>query len=78
MRRNDPREYLDVGLGFVGFFAAAFVIITAVCELTGQPALAWALVSLALVVVFILLLQARRRMAAARLRAEEARAAQDS
>ncbi|MBN9629246.1 MAG: hypothetical protein J0I18_01320 [Actinobacteria bacterium] len=78
MRRNDPKEFVDVGLGFVGFFGVAFVIITAVCELTGQPALPWALVSLTLVVVFILLLQARRRMAAARLRAEEARAAQDS
>ncbi len=78
MRRNDPKEFVDVGLGFVGFFGVAFVIITAVCELTGQEALPWALVSLTLVVVFILLLQARRRMAVARLRAEEARAAQDS
>ena len=78
MRRNEPREYVDVGLGFVGFFGVAFVIITAVCELTGEPALAWALVSLVLVVIFIVLLQARRRIVAARLRAEEARAAQDS
>ncbi|QNE35290.1 hypothetical protein [Leifsonia shinshuensis] len=78
MRRNDPQEFVDLGLGFVGFFGVAFVIITAVCELTGQPALAWALVSLVLVVVFIALLQARRRIAAARLRAEEARAGQNS
>ncbi len=47
MRRNDPKEFVDVGLGFVGFFGVAFVIITAVCELTGQEALPWALVSLA-------------------------------
>lgn len=78
MRRNEPKEFVDVGLGFVGFFGVVFVIITASCELTGQPALAWALVSLVLVVIFILLLQARRRIAAARLRSEEARAAQDS
>ena len=78
MRRNEPKEFVDVGLGFVGFFGVVFVIITAACELTGQPALAWALVSLVLVVNFILLLQARRRIAAARLRAEEARATQDS
>ncbi|MEY9951375.1 hypothetical protein [Leifsonia sp. EB34] len=78
MRRNDPKEFVDLGLGFVGFFAVVFVIITASCELTGQPALTWALVSLVLVVVFILLLQARRRIAAARLRAEEAHAGQDS
>jgi len=78
MRWNDSRELVDVGLGFVGFFGIVFVIITAVCELTGQPALTWALISLVLVVIFILLLQARHRIAAARLRAEEARAAQDS
>lgn len=78
MRRNDSKEFVEIGLGFVGFFGVAFVIITAVCEFTGQPALPWALVSLALVAVFILLLQARRRIAAARLRAEEARAAQDA
>lgn len=78
MRRNDPKEFVDLGLGFVGFFAVVFVIITASCELTGQPALAWALISLVLVVIFIALLQARRRIQATRLRAEEARAGQDS
>lgn len=78
MRWNDSRELVDVGLGFVGFFGIVFVIITAVCELTAQPALTWALISLVLVVAFIALLQARRRIAAARLRAEEARAAQES
>ncbi|CAM5493336.1 hypothetical protein [Leifsonia shinshuensis] len=78
MRRNDPKEFVDLGLGFVGFFAVAFVIITASCELTGQPALVWAVISLVLVAVFIALLQARRRIQASRLRAEEARAGQDS
>ena len=77
MRRNDPKEFVDVGLGFVGFFGVAFVIITAVCELTGQPALPWALVSLTLVVVFIALWQARRRILAARLRAQQEQAASE-
>jgi hypothetical protein len=78
MRVTDSKELVDIGLGFVGFFGAVFAIITAVCELTGQPALTWALISLVLVVIFIALLQARHRIVAARLRAEEARAAQDS
>ncbi|WP_348786628.1 hypothetical protein [Leifsonia sp. NPDC080035] len=78
MRWNDPLELVDVGLGFVGFFGVAFLIITAACELTGQPALGWALTTLALVLAFIALWQARRRILAARLRAEEARLGQDS
>jgi cytochrome c-type biogenesis protein CcmH/NrfF len=78
MRRNDSKEFVELGLGFVGFFAVVFVIITASCELTGQPALIWAIVSLVLVIAFVLLLQARRRIEATRLRAEEARAAQDA
>ncbi len=74
MRWSDPREAVDVGLGFVGFFAVAFFVITLVCELTGQPALAWALITLVLVLLFVALWQARRRILAARLRAEEERA----
>lgn len=77
MRWSDPREAVDVGLGFVGFFAAAFFVITLVCELTGQPALLWALVTLVLVLLFIALWQARRRILAARLQAEEERAASE-
>ena len=74
MRWSDPREAVDVGIGFVGFFALAFVIVTAACELTGLPALGWAITSLVLVLVLILLWQTRRRILAARLRAEEERA----
>jgi len=73
MRWNDPREALDVGIGFVAFFAVAFFAITAWCELTGQPALLWAVVTLVLVLVLVGLWQARRRMTAARLRAQEER-----
>jgi len=73
MRRNDPREAVDIGIGFVGFFAVAFLIITAACELTGQPALGWAITLLVLVLLLVLLLQVRRRITATRLRAEEER-----
>ncbi len=71
MRWDDPLELVDVGLGFVGFFAFAFLVITVACELTGAASLGWALTLLALVLVLIALWQARRRITAARLRAGE-------
>lgn len=77
MRWSDPREAVDVGLGFVGFFAVAFFVITLVCELTGQPALTWALITLVLVLLFVALWQARRRILAARLRALEEQASSE-
>jgi hypothetical protein len=51
-RMSPPRatDRVDLGIGFLGFFAAAFLVITLACELTGRPALPWALVLLALVV----------------------------
>ena len=60
--RRDPRETLDVFIGIVGFFTAAFFVITLVCEVTGQDALGWALTLLAFVVLLALLLLGRRRM----------------
>ncbi|NUU04969.1 hypothetical protein [Leifsonia sp. C5G2] len=73
MRWRDSREVVDVGLGFVGFFSVAFLGITVFCELTGEPALGWALTLLVLVLAFIGLLQLRRRIIARRQEAEEAR-----
>ena len=73
MRWNDSREVVDVGLGFTGFFALAFLGITVWCELTGQPALGWALTLLVLVLAFIGLLQWRRRIIARRQEAVESR-----
>ena len=73
MRWSDSREVVDVGLGFVGFFGLAFLGITLYCELTGEPALGWALTLLVLVLAFIGLLQLRRRIIARRQEAEEAR-----
>ncbi|MFF2050123.1 hypothetical protein ACFVU2_00855 [Leifsonia sp. NPDC058194] len=77
MRWSDPREAVDVGIGFVGFFAFAFFVITLVCELTGQPALIWALVTLVLVLLLVALWQARRRILAARLRVQQEQAASE-
>lgn len=67
MRWNDSLEIVDVGIGIVGFFAFAFLIITIVSELTGADALGWALTLLALVLILVLLWQARRRIVASRL-----------
>jgi MYXO-CTERM domain-containing protein len=57
-----PTHQVDLLIGFTGFFAAMFFIITVVCELTGQPALTWALVLLLLVVVLALLWRKRTRI----------------
>jgi hypothetical protein len=59
---RDPRETLDVFIGAVGFFTAAFFAITVLFEVTGQDALGWALALLAFVVILALLLTARHRM----------------
>ena len=57
-----PTDGIDVAIGFLAFFAIAFLIITIVCELTGRPALSWALILLALVVGIVLSVRQRNRM----------------
>lgn len=47
-RRRDLKETFDLGLGFIGFFAVAFVAITLYLEVTGKDALASALTALVL------------------------------
>jgi protein-S-isoprenylcysteine O-methyltransferase Ste14 len=64
MRWGDPLELVDVGIGIIGFFAFAFLIVTIVTELTGADALGWALTLLALVIILGLLWKARRRIIA--------------
>ncbi|GAA4166879.1 hypothetical protein GCM10022286_32280 [Gryllotalpicola daejeonensis] len=63
-----PIEVLDMALGVIGFFTAAFLVVTGVTELTGGPALGWALALLGLVIVLALLIALRRRMLAAEAR----------
>jgi len=76
--RRDPRETLDVFVGAVGFFTAAFFVITLGCELTGQDALGWALALLAFVVLLALLLLGRRRMTRGMLAARQSPASQST
>ena len=71
MRWNDSLEIVDVGIGIVGFFAFAFLIVTIVTEVMGADAIGWALTLLALVLILVLLWQARRRIVASRRPAEE-------
>jgi len=71
MRWDDSLELVDVGIGIVGFFAFAFLIVTIVTELMGADALGWALTLLALVLALVLLWQARRRIVASRRPADE-------
>ncbi|MFT8395293.1 hypothetical protein [Propionibacterium sp.] len=58
-------EVLDMAVGFIGFFAAAIFVVTVAMELTGRPALGWALALLALVIVLAALLELRHRLLAA-------------
>lgn len=51
---------IDEALGFVGFFGVVFFGVTVFCELTGRPALGWA-VTLLVCVVAVVLLRRRRR-----------------
>jgi hypothetical protein len=62
MRRGDPGELIDIGIGIVGFFSFAFLVVTAATELSGGDALGWALTLLGLLILLGLLLLWRRRM----------------
>jgi hypothetical protein len=48
-RRRDLKETFDLGLGFIGFFAVAFVGITLYLEITRKDALVSALTALVLI-----------------------------
>ena len=61
-RRREIKETLDLGLGFVGFFALAFLVITFVTEITGGDALIWSGVTIFLLVVVGSLWLLRRRL----------------
>ena len=57
-----PTHQVDQLIGFTGFFVVVFFAVTAYCELTGQPALGWAMLLLGLVILFWLLLRRRKRI----------------
>lgn len=60
-RASSRRQYLDVLIGFVGFFGAVVFIGTVAAELNGRPALTWALGLLGIVAAEVLLVTLRRR-----------------
>lgn len=62
-------------IGFAGFFGVVFLVVTIACELTGRPALGWALTLLFLVVLVGVLLRQRRAIVRA---GQEARSASDA
>jgi Flp pilus assembly protein TadB len=66
MGDKEALDYLDVGIGIIGFFAFAFLVVTVVAELTGADALGWALTLLVFVLILGALVMARRRRSAAR------------
>jgi membrane protein implicated in regulation of membrane protease activity len=47
-RRRSIQEGFDLAIGFVGFFTAAFFVITLVSEVFRKDALGWALTTLVL------------------------------
>ena len=57
-----PTDTVDMLIGFTGFFAVVFFGVTVLCELTGKPALGWALTLLALILILWLLVSRRRRI----------------
>ena len=50
-----PTARIEEAIGFVGTFGVLFLAVTVFCEVTGRPALGWALTLLAAVVAIVLL-----------------------
>jgi Flp pilus assembly protein TadB len=62
MSPRRPTDGIDAIIGFIGAFAALFLVVTVVCEITGRPALTWALILLGLVVLLALAVRRRTRI----------------
>lgn len=50
-----PTARIEEAIGFVGMFGVLFLGVTVFCEVTGRPALGWALTLLVAVVAVVLL-----------------------
>jgi hypothetical protein len=61
-RRRELKETFDLGLGFIGFFAVAFLAITLWLEITGKDALWSSLTALVLILFEVGLWYLRRRV----------------
>ena len=66
-----PTSRIEEAIGFVGCFGLLFLGVTVFCELTGRPALGWALTLLVTVVAVVLLDRWRRRVLARHAPVEE-------
>lgn len=55
-------EHLDMGIGFLGFWGIVLLITVVWLELTGGPALGWALLLAAVVIIMALLLRFRAKL----------------
>ena len=70
-QRRDLKESFDIAVGFLGFFAAAFLVTTLVLELTGKDALWSAITTLVLAVLLGLLWRFRGRTLATQAPSDE-------
>lgn len=61
-RRERSGEDFDIIIGFLGFWGVVLVAITVWMEVTGQPALFWALGLLAVVLALYGMIRLRRRL----------------
>jgi uncharacterized membrane protein len=63
-RRRQIQELFDLGVGFFGFFSAAFLLITLLLEILRRDALATAVTTLVMVVITVVLWRTRRAVLA--------------
>jgi hypothetical protein len=61
-RRVRSGEDFDIIIGLLGFWALVLFVVTVWMEVTGQPALGWALGLLAMVLALYGLIRLRRRL----------------
>lgn len=63
-RRQRSAEDFDIIIGILGFWALVLFIVTAFLEITGRPALVWAMILLAVVLVGWGMIRLRRTLPA--------------
>lgn len=59
-------ENIDILIGLLGFFAVVLVVVTITAQLSGEPAVGWALLLLLLVLIIWVLFKKRPGNAASR------------
>ena len=61
-RRQRSAEDFDIIIGILGFWALVLFIVTAFLEITGRPALVWAMILLAVVLASWGMIRLRRTL----------------